>query len=163
VTPGAASPWSAALALLGFVGLCELVGIAAGAVTVASVRTWYLTLAAPPGTPPSWVFGPVWTTLYAMLGIAAWLVWRRPGHRRALLTWGWHLLVNALWAPAFFGLRSTGLGLLVILALLVAIGMTMRQFRKFSGVAVALMVPYLAWTCYATYLNAGFFWLNVAR
>ena len=140
-----------------------MVAIASGAVTGSSVRTWFLALTAPPGTPPNWLFAPVWTTLYAMLGIAAWLVWRRPGHRPALRVWGWQLLVNALWSPAFFGLRNVWLGLVVILALLVAIGLTMRAFRKFSIAAVALMVPYLAWTCYATYLNAGFFWLNVVR
>ncbi len=143
--------------------MCELVGIASGAVTATSVGTWFLTITAPPGTPPNWLFAPVWTTLYGLVGIAAWLVWRRPGHRPALRIWGWHLLVNALWTPAFFGLHSIALGMVVILALLVAIGVTMRAFQRFSSMAVALMVPYLAWTCYATYLNAGFFWLNVAR
>ncbi len=98
-----------------------------------------------------------------MVGIAAWLVWRRPGHRPALRIWGWHLLVNSLWTPAFFGLRSITLGMVVISVLLVAIVLTMRAFSKLSGLAVAMMVPYFAWTCYATYLNAGFFWLNVVR
>ena len=144
-------------------GLCELVGIAAGAVMVGSVGTWYLTLAPPPGTPPNWVFGPVWTTLYLLLGIAAWLVWRRPGHRPALRLWGWQLMVNALWTPAFFGLHSIAAAMVVIVALAVCIGLTLREFRRFSSAAAALMLPYLAWTCYAAYLNAGFLWLNAAR
>lgn len=122
-----------------------------------------MTISAPPGTPPNWVFAPVWTVLYAMVGIAAWLVWRRPGHRPALRLWGWHLLVNSLWTPAFFGLHSVALGMLVILVLLVAIVLTIRAFQKISGLAAAMMVPYFVWTCYAAYLNAGFFWLNVIR
>nr|WP_283949950.1 TspO/MBR family protein [Limobrevibacterium gyesilva] len=142
--------------------MCLLVGAANGTMTATSVRTWYLALAWPPGTPPNWVFAPVWTTLYVLIGTAAWLVWCRPspGQRRALLLWGWQLLLNAAWTPAFFGLHSPALGLLVILPLLCLIGLTIRAFAAQRPVAAALMVPYAAWTCYATYLNVGFLWLN---
>lgn len=148
------------LALVGFVGLCLLVGAAGGSLTSSSIRGWYLTLDRPPGVPPNWVFPVVWTTLYVMIGAAAWLVWRQPLHRQALRLWGWQLLLNAAWTPAFFGLRSTVLGLVVIVPLLALIGLTIRAFRRLSPLAALLMVPYALWTLYATYLNAGFWWLN---
>jgi translocator protein len=154
-----ASHW---LALVGFVGLCLLVGAAEGAVTAVSVRTWYLTLIPPPGTPPNGVFGPIWGTLYMLIGISAWLIWRQATalQRPALRLWGWQLLVNAAWSPAFFGLHSPALGLGVIAVLLLLIGLTIRRFYAIRPLAAALMMPYAVWTCYATYLNAGFLWLN---
>ena len=136
--------------------------MSAGAFTAASVDSWFTSLIRPPGAPPNWVFAPVWTALYAMIGISAWLVWRhgRPAGYRALRLWGWQLLVNALWSPAFFGLRSPGLALCVILALLPLVALTARRFAQISRPAAALLVPYLAWSVYATYLTAGFFELN---
>jgi benzodiazapine receptor len=148
--------------LIGFVGLCLLVALAESAVTIPSMHGWYLSLTRPPGTPPGWLFGPVWTTLYVMIGAAAWLVWRRTGGRQrgALRLWGWQLLANAAWSPAFFGLHSPALGLFILGPLLVLIGLTIRAFWRIEQVAAALMVPYALWTCYATFLNAGFLWLN---
>ncbi len=148
------------LALVGFIGLCLLVGAAGSTLTADSVRGWYLTLTRPPGVPPNWAFPVVWTTLYVMMGTAAWLAWRRPGHRPALLLWGWQLLANALWTPAFFGLQSPPLGLLVLGALLPLIGLTIRAFLPLDRRAALLMLPYLLWSLYATYLNLGFWWLN---
>ena len=164
-SPRRRSSRSNLLALIGFVGLCLLVWGAAGAATASSVRGWYLSLARPPGTPPNWLFGPVWTTLYPMVGVSAWLVWRRldvglERKRAALRMWGWHLLINAAWAPAFFGLRSPALGLLVIGRLLAAILLTIRAFLPLQRWAAALLVPYVTWVGYATYLNVGFWWLN---
>ena len=156
---------AATLTLVGFVGLCLLVGASGAGLTEQAVRGWYLTLTPPPGTPPNWVFAPVWTALYVMLGTAGWLVWRLPAYlsvqkRAALQLWGWQLLANALWTPAFFGLHSTVLGLVVILPLVVLIGLTLARFARLRPIAAALLVPYLAWTCYAAYLNIGFWWLN---
>ncbi len=148
------------MALLGFVGLCLLVGAVSGAVTSAGVATWYTTLQAPPGTPPNQVFAPVWTLLFIMMGVAAWLVWRRPLHRRALRLWGWQLAVNAAWSQAFFGLHSPALGLAVILVLLPLIALTIRAFARVHALAAALLLPYIVWASYATYLNLGFWWLN---
>jgi translocator protein len=150
------------LALLGFLGLCLLVGLTAATVTASSVHSWYPTLIRPPGTPPNWVFGPVWAALYVMMAVAAWLVWRGddPARYRALLLWGWQLLVNALWTPAFFGLRSTRLGMLVILPLPVLVALTALRFAPQSRVAAALLAPYLLWSLYAAYLTTGFFILN---
>ncbi len=152
-------PW---LALLGFVGLCLLVGAAGGALTATSVHDWYPTLNAPPGKPPNWVFGPVWTTLYVMMGASAWLVWKRAGAGPALRLWGWHLAANALWTPLFFGLRNPGAALIGILLLLVLLIATIRAFRRVSRLAEVLLWPYLAWVLFATWLNLGFWWLNRA-
>ncbi len=153
---------SPALALVGFVGLCLLVGAAAGALTASSIRTWYLTLTQPPLTPPAWAFAPVWMALYVVIGVAGWIVWRRAGAARPVRLWGWQLLVNALWNPAFFGLHRPDLALVVIAAMLVLTALTIRSFVGVSRTATWLMVPYFAWTCFAAYLNAGFWWLNNA-
>ena len=126
------------------------------------MRTWYLSLARPPGTPPNWLFAPVWTAIYLLMGTAAWMVWRRIGASRPIRLWGWQLAVNALWAPAFFGLHNTRLGLAVILLLLAMIALTMRAFARVQRRAAALLLPYLLWVGYATYLNFGFWWLNPA-
>jgi len=154
---GSSAHWSA---LVGFVGLCLLVGAADGAVTQAALRGWYPSLTAPPGTPPAWLFAPVWTVLYVMIGTAAWLVWRGGGARRPLLLWGWQLLVNAAWDPVFFGLHAPAAALAVSALLVVLVGLTTAAFVRHSRVGGALLVPYLLWTCYAGYLSAGFWWLN---
>jgi tryptophan-rich sensory protein len=150
---------------VGFVGLCLLVGASGSTLTADSVRGWYLTLNRPPGVPPSWVFPVVWTTLYVMMGTAAWLCWRAPGvaaeqRGGALRLWGWQLLANALWTPAFFGLQRPLLGLVVLAALLPLIGLAIRAFLPLDRRAALLMLPYLLWSLYATYLNLGFWWLN---
>ncbi len=153
-------PVSPALALVGFVGLCLLVGSVDASVTARAVHGWYAGLHAPPGTPPNWVFAPVWTLLYVMLGTSAWLVWRRLGTGRALRLWGWQLAANALWTPAFFGIHSPALALGVMAALLLLIALTIRAFRRVHRLAAALMVPYGAWCLFAAYLNVGFLLLN---
>ena len=159
---GASSPGASLLALVGFLGLCLLVGAAAGELTAGTVRLWYNALARPPGTPPGWVLAPVWGVLYLMIGTAAWLVWRRVGNASPLRLWGWQLLLNALWTPAFFGLRQPALALAVILTLLVLVVLTARAFARVERRAALLMLPYAAWVAYATYLNLGFWWLNRA-
>jgi benzodiazapine receptor len=155
------------MALVGFVGLALLVGAADGTATAAATRAWYLSLTPPPGAPPLLLFRPVWTLLYLSMGTAAWLVWRHlgpspagGGKRAALRLWGWQLLLNAAWTPAFFGLHSPGVALLVVLPLLGLIGLTIRAFGRIHRPAALLLLPYALWMCYAGYLNAGFFWLN---
>jgi tryptophan-rich sensory protein len=158
--PRSSEPWSPTLALVGFVGLCLLVAAADGGVTSLSLRTWYPSLTLPPGTPPNWVFGPVWGVLDVLVGVAGWLVWRRCGASRPVRLWGWQLLFNALWTPAFFGLRSPAIAFGILVILLVLIVMTVHAFARVRRVSAWLMAPYLAWTAYATYLNAGILWLN---
>ncbi|MDE2514510.1 MAG: tryptophan-rich sensory protein [Rhodospirillales bacterium] len=160
--PRGNAPGSGWAALIGFVGLCQLVGLTAASLMPAALRQWYPSLHAPPFTPPPWVFAPAWTLLYLLIGIAGWLVWRRhsAAAAAALRRWGWQLGLNALWTPAFFGLHNPALGLAVMAALLVAILITIRAFAPISRAAAGLMLPYLAWVCFAAYLNAGLWWLN---
>nr|WP_294521246.1 TspO/MBR family protein [uncultured Rhodopila sp.] len=153
-------PVSPVLALVGFVGLCLLVGAVGGTMTAHSVPRWYATLIAPPGTPPKWVFAPVWSAIYVTVGVAGWLVWRRNGTSRVLRLWGWQLAANALWAPAFFGAHSPALALAIMAVMLILIGATIRAFRPIHRTAAMLMVPYLTWCLYAAYLNMGFLLLN---
>ena len=153
------------MALAGFVGLCLLVGFSNAAVTASGVRGWYAALAQPPGTPPNWLFGPVWTVLYLLLGVAAWLVWRRVDvgaerKRAALRAWGWALAANALWSPAFFGLHRPDLSLGVIALMLGTAVLAWVRFRPLQPWGAALLLPYLAWTAYAAWLNAGILWLG---
>jgi tryptophan-rich sensory protein len=160
--PGSSAPVSPTLALVGFVGLSLLVGAVGGTVVAHSGHVWYASLTAPPGTPPTWLMGPVWAGLYLLMGLAGWLVWRRCGAARPLRLWGWQLAANALWTPAFFGLHSPPLAAAVIALLLVLIAVTIRAFRYVQPVAAWLMLPYMAWTTFATYLTIGFWWLNPA-
>ena len=155
------------MALVGFLGLCGLVYVANGTVTAGSVQGWYHALQRPPGAPPDWVFGPVWLALYLCIGASAWLVWRRIDvgmHRKrsALRVWGWQLLVNSFWPAAFFGLHSPRLGMALVVVMLGLISLTIRGFWPIQRGAALLLTPYLAWVCYAAYLNAGFWWLNGA-
>jgi len=148
------------LALIGFVGLCLLVGAADAAISSHAIRHWYLSLTPPPGTPPNWVFGPVWSTLYVLMGVSGWLTWRRCGASQPVRLWGWQLAANAVWTPFFFGLHNIALAMLDIVVLLVLLVLTIRSFARIQRAAALLLLPYLAWTIYAAYLNAGFWWLN---
>lgn len=142
----------------------ELLGNASGLVTFFSVDGWYAALERPAGNPPNWIFGPVWTLLYAMLGVALALLWHAQGparlQRRALRYFGLQLGLNLLWTPAFFGLQRIDLALLVIVPLLLLIGLTIRAAHPVSRPAALLLLPYFLWVGYATYLNLGFLLLN---
>lgn len=148
------------LALVGFIGLGLLVGAADGGLTAHAIGSWYAALTQPPGTPPNTVFGPVWGALYVLMGVAAWRVWRRAGPGRALRLWGWQLAANAAWAPVFFSLHAPWAALGVLVVLIALIGATIRRFAAIDRAAAGLMVPYLLWSGYALYLNAGIAWLN---
>lgn len=140
------------------------VGVLGSLGTFDAVREWYPTLVRPSFAPPTWVFGPVWTTLYLMMGLASWLVWRqgsaRPEVRGALGLYGVQLGFNLAWSFLFFSFRQPGLALVEIVVLLVLIAVTMRQFALVSRAAALLMFPYLAWVGFASVLNGGFWWLN---
>lgn len=152
-------------ALIGFVGMSLLVWAANVAVIAGSSRGWYDLLAAPRGAAPVRLFAPVWTALYPVMGVAAWLVWRRidvgaERKRAALRSWGWQLLINSFWLPALFGLHSLQLSLLVVGLMLAAMLVTTRRFFLLQPVAATLMGCCVAWVGYAAYLNAAFWWLN---
>lgn len=142
---------------------CFAASAVGGLFTATSVESWYQQLTRPSWTPPDWVFGPVWTLLYATMAVAAWLVWRANGgraRRRALAVFAVQLALNALWSALFFGLRSPGAGLVGIVALFVAIATTIIAFTHVSRTAAVLLGPYLAWVGFASYLNATIWWLN---
>lgn len=148
------------LALVGFIGLCLLVAATDASLARHSLIAWYLSLTRPPGTLPNGVLVTMWATAYVILGTAAWLVWRHAGAGPALRMWGWQVAANALWAPAFFGVHQIALALAVIVVLLILAASTLLAFRRQSQAAGWLMLPYLAWIGYVTYLNAGFWCLN---
>jgi tryptophan-rich sensory protein len=142
-----------------------LVGVVGAAFTRESVQTWYPTLQKPWFTPPGWVFGPAWTVLYVLMGVAAFLVWRAGWERRAVrVALGCflaQLVLNGLWSPAFFGLRSPLAGWVVLVLLVPAILATVLEFRRVSTAAAWLLIPYLLWTGFATVLNASILILNL--
>lgn len=142
----------------------EALGGVGGWITSSQIPGWYGGLEQPPGTPPNWVFGPVWLLLYAMMGAAFALVWHRasPGRaKRVGMGWfGWQLALNVAWTPVFFGMHRMLAALVVIIALWFAIVITMRSFRSLDRLAAALLAPYLLWVSYAAYLNAGYLLLN---
>ncbi|NIM01559.1 MAG: tryptophan-rich sensory protein [Acidobacteria bacterium] len=145
------------------VGVCMLVGVSGSVVTASSVREWYPGLAKPSWTPPAFLFGPVWSALYVMMGASAWLVWLAEdsaGRTRALVLFGLQLVLNALWSLIFFGLRSPGWAFVEIVALWVAIVATMGAFLKIRPIASALLVPYVLWVSFAAALNWTIWSLN---
>lgn len=146
------------------VSVCLIIGFLSSVVTQSSVNDWYLTLKKPSFNPPNWLFAPVWTTLYILMGIAAGWVWAKGFHHKwvktALYHFGFQLLLNALWSIVFFGLQSPFWALLVILALLTMIIFTIKWFKLVSKVAAILMIPYLIWVCFATILNYKIWELN---
>jgi benzodiazapine receptor len=151
------------IALAGFVALCFAVAAIGGAVTAASVATWYAALAKPPFNPPDWVFGPVWTVLYVMIAVAGWRVWcrrGRPGAPLALGAWALQLALNLGWSLLFFGAHRIGAALAEIGVLLLAIVITATLFWRIDRVAGGLLVPYAAWVAFAGVLNAAIWRLN---
>lgn len=153
--------WAALLGAALPVIAASLLGSAA---TVPQIAGWYAGLAKPPFNPPNWIFGPVWTALYAMMALAVFRILRipvgAPGRRRALLTYHLQLLLNLAWSFAFFGANSPLAGIAVILPLLAAILATIANFRPLDRLAANLLWPYLAWVSFATLLNASIWWLN---
>lgn len=136
-----------------------------GVMAAGEASEYYASLARPSWAPPGWLFGPVWTALYALMAFAAWLVWRRGGwsaRRGPLTLYLVQLALNALWTPIFFGLRQPGLALAEILLLLLAIAATLRAFWKASRAAGALLAPYLAWVGFATALSFSLWRMNPA-
>jgi len=132
--------------------------------TGPAVQTWYPTLAKPAFNPPNWLFAPVWTVLYTLMGIALFLIWRQismePGVRSAIAIFGVQLAFNVLWSVIFFGLQSPLAGLVVILILWVAILFTIISFFRFSTVAGVLLIPYILWVSFAAILNYSIWRLN---
>lgn len=143
---------------------CELVGIAATPFTLSSIPGWYQILNKPSFSPPNWIFGPAWTILYFLMGVAAYLVWIKGLEKKAVKTalsfFIAQLVFNFLWSILFFGLHSPVLGLIDILILWVLILITIIKFYKISKTASYLLIPYLLWVSFATILNLSIVLLN---
>lgn len=150
--------------LIGCIILPLLIGALGSAITMSSIPVWYNALSKPWFTPPNWVFAPVWTVLYCLMGISLWLIIKdgikSNEVKKGAFCFAVQLLVNFLWTVAFFGIRSPAMGLVVIIALLYLIGLTIQRFRKVSRSSAYLLIPYFCWTCCATVLNAAILLLN---
>jgi tryptophan-rich sensory protein len=155
---------AAALRFIVAVTVPLLVGVLSGIATARGVQEWYPTLVKPVFNPPAWVFAPVWTILYLMMGVAVYLVWQRglnaAGVRTALILFALQLVLNGLWSVLFFGMHSPGLALVEIVVLWVAIGATVLHFWRLTPIAGGLLLPYLAWVSFAVVLNGSIWFLN---
>jgi benzodiazapine receptor len=157
------TPLQDMLGLAGFVALCLLVSALGGAVTATSVDAWYQTIEKPPFNPPDWLFAPVWISLFIMMAVAGWRIWRRAGfgeEKLAFTLFAMQLVLNLAWSVLFFGLQQIGLALVEICLLLITIVATAIVFWRVDRVAGMLFVPYVLWVGFATLLNALLFLLN---
>ena len=146
-----------------FVALCLGIGALGGAVTAASVKTWYPTLVKPSFNPPNEVFGPLWTVLYVMMGTAAWRVWRatdRDTARGPLALFALQLAINLSWSVVFFGLERIGPAVAIIVVLELGVVATAISFRPIDRLAALLLLPYILWVAFATVLNIAIWRLN---
>jgi tryptophan-rich sensory protein len=144
--------------------VCELAGLIGSLFTTPSIPGWYAGLIKPSFNPPNWIFGPVWTTLYAMMGLAAWIVYdkglKRPEVRKALAVFGAQLVLNTTWSIVFFGAHQLVGAVVVIILLWAMILWTILAFRKISKAAAWLLVPYILWVSFASVLNVAICALN---
>ncbi len=142
---------------------CEMVGLAGTPFTLAAIPSWYAYLNKPFFAPPNWLFGPAWTLLYFLMGLAVSIVWNQKQNKKtkeAIKFFLVQLGLNFIWTPLFFGLRSPKLGLLVILAMWAFIFLTIKKFLPIKKLSAYLMIPYLAWVTFATALNIAIMVLN---
>lgn len=149
--------------LLILVAIPLFIGMIGGLVTSSSVGSWYVELNKPGWNPPSWIFGPVWTSLYILMGIASYMVWKQRSKKpikTAMVFYGVQLALNMIWSMLFFGLRNPQLAFFEIIVLLIMIILTTFQFFKVDKRAAILMIPYILWVCFATLLNFTIWQLN---
>ncbi len=146
------------VALVAFLVLVTGGGLVIGYVTAPG--EWYAGLAKPAFNPPAWVFGPAWTTLYILIAVAGWRVWRREPRGWAMTLWWVQLGLNFAWSPAFFAAHRIGLALVIVVALLAVILAFMAAAWRRDRVAAFLFAPYAAWVAFATVLNASIWSLN---
>lgn len=149
------------IAILG----CQIAGIVGSLFTSPSIPNWYATIEKPGFTPPNWVFAPVWTTLFVLMGISAYLIWIKGLENRniriALLIFGIQLVLNGLWSFLFFGLQSPLYAFFEIIVLWLAIVLTILNFFKISRAAGWLLIPYITWVSFAAILNFSIVRLNL--
>lgn len=152
------------LAVVSWIILCELAGIIGSVFTISAIPTWYETLVKPVFNPPNWIFGPVWTTLYALMGVSAYRIWRmgmkHKNVRDAIVLFLMHLVLNAIWSPIFFGARQIPLAFVTIAIMWLTLITLMFRFEKLDKVSAVLLAPYLAWVSFAMVLNYNLWILN---
>jgi benzodiazapine receptor len=149
--------------LIGSIVIAQLAGLISLNVTMDSISSWYFFLDKPSFSPPNWLFAPVWTLLYTLMGIAAYLIWRKkenPKRKETLEIYFLSLILNAWWSFIFFGLGSIGLAFVEIIALWLVIIWTIMRFRKINKTASWLLIPYLFWVSFAAILNFNLWMLN---
>lgn len=146
------------------ISVCESAGVMGSLFTLRAIPDWYGTLQKPILNPPSWVFGPVWTMLYALMGISAFLVyqkgWKRKDVKFALGVFGAQLFLNAVWSVIFFGLHNPLAAFIEIFILWLVMLWMIVHFYKVSRLAAYLLIPYILWVSFAMYLNGSIVWLN---
>jgi tryptophan-rich sensory protein len=144
--------------------ISQLAGLIGAVFTSPSIPTWYATIVKPSFNPPSWVFGPVWTTLYTLIGISLYLVIKdgidSKEKKTALIVFSVHLILNSLWSILFFGMKNPFLAFLEIILLWIMIVYTMLLFKRIDQKTVYLLTPYLLWVSFATILNFSIWRLN---
>jgi tryptophan-rich sensory protein len=153
------------LKLVASIVLCQLAGLIGSIFTTPAIPTWYDSLRKPFFNPPNWIFGPVWVSLYVLMGISLFVIWQRkennPQAKKGLVLFFAQLILNAFWSVAFFGLKSPFLGLINIILLWLAIFSTIQYFSKISKIAALLLLPYLLWVSFAGVLNFSLWILNM--
>ncbi|MFN0069394.1 MAG: TspO/MBR family protein [Limisphaerales bacterium] len=159
----APAPRPKARQMLALAGWLAFSFAASASAVFVSTGDWYASLIKPAWNPPGWVFGPAWTLLYLLMGTAAWLVWREGGWKAQARPLGWFLLqwlLNALWTPLFFGLHRPDLALVEIVAFWLVLAVTVTSFWRVKKTAGVLLLPYLGWVSFATFLNFTIWRLN---
>ena len=147
------------LAAIPVIGAAALGNLA----TIANIRPWYQNLVKPALNPPNWIFGPVWGVLYIFMIIALWRVLSAPKSKLkmiGIIVFLEQMALNAAWSAAFFAMHNPLFGLGIIIAMWLSIALCIALFLRIDKIAAYLMMPYLAWVSFATYLNAGVWWLN---
>lgn len=145
------------------IAIAQAAGLLGSVVTFTGDGSWYMALNLPSWNPPGWIFGPVWTTLYTLMGISAFLVWKEPKTKErhtALWLYGIHLILNTLWSIIFFGLQNPAFAFFEILVLWSFIILLVQRFWKLNKTASLLLTPYLAWVSFAAVLNLTIWQLN---
>lgn len=151
--------------LAGAIVLCELIGIVAGFFTINAIKNWYVYLNKPEFNPPNWIFGPVWTLLYLLMGIGFYNTlkneFKNPdAYKNAVALFWVQLTLNFLWTTAFFGMRNPFLAFVIIIALIASICFWIMNLQKVHKTSAFLQIPYLLWCCFATVLNYYIIHLN---
>lgn len=150
-------------ALIVSILIAQSAGIIGSIFTTDAIPTWYATLTKPPWNPPSWLFGPVWITLYTLIGLAAYLIWQTKKSTQrttALRLYAVHLVLNTLWSILFFGLQNPLIAFIEIIFLWILILLVILKFYSLRPLAGIILLPYLAWVSFASLLNATIWLLN---